>query len=81
MAAFVVPSDPDFNVNHVEQIKQSDYVIAEFVNGYYQNFLNNDKALMNSIQNVEKETNEKIEKAEVDEVTTDQMNELLALIK
>ena len=50
MAAFSVPAEPDFNVSHVEQVKQSDYVEASFVNGYYQTFLQNDRYLLNKVQ-------------------------------
>ena len=37
MAAFSVPAEPDFNVSHVEQVKQSDYVEASLVNGFFTN--------------------------------------------
>lgn len=49
MAAIVVPANPELNINHVEEIKQSDFVVYNFVNGYYLTFLSNDQYLNNRI--------------------------------
>lgn len=78
MAAFSVPAEPDFNVSHVEQVKQSDYVEASFVNGYYQTFLQNDRYLLNQVQNLNKSTDEKIKNAKPDEMTDIEMNAEIA---
>lgn len=78
MAAFSVPAEPDFNVSHVEQVKQSDYVEASFVNGYYQMFLQNDRYLLNQVQALDKSTDEKIKNAKPDEMTDIEMNAEIA---
>ena len=78
MAAFSIPAEPDFNVSHVEQVKQSDYVEASFVNGYFQTFLQNDRHLLNQIQNLNKSTDEKIKNAKPDEMTDIEMNAEIA---
>lgn len=78
MAVFSVPAEPDFNVSHVEQVKQSDYVEASFVNGYYQTFLQNDRYLLNQVQDLEKSTDEKIKNAKPDEMTDIEMNAEIA---
>lgn len=78
MAAFSVPAKPDFNVSHVEQVKQSDYVEASFVNGYYQTFLQNDRYLLNQVQDLEKSTDEKIKNAKPEEMTEAEMNAEIA---
>lgn len=78
MAAFSVPAEPDFNVSHVEQVKQSDYVEASFVNGYYQTFLQNDRYLLNQVQNLDKSMDEKIKNAKPDEMTDIEMNAEIA---
>lgn len=81
MAAFSIPSDPDFNVTHVEQVKESDYVLNTFVNGYFQTFLQNDRYLLNKFTSFGDEVETKIESAQVDGVTTDQMTVLLDMVK
>ena len=78
MAAFSVPAEPDFNVSHVEQVKQSDYVEASFVNGYYQTFLQNDRYLQNQVRNLDKSTDEKIKNAKPEEMTDIEMNAEIA---
>ena len=78
MAAFSVPAEPDFNVSHVEQVKQSDYVEASFVNGYYQTFLQNDRYLLNQVQNLDKSTDEKIKNTKPEEMTEAEMNAEIA---
>lgn len=80
MAAFSIPSDPDFNVTHVEQVKESDYVLNTFVNGYFQVFLQNDRYLLNKLQAIGDETDEKIDAAQVNGVTSDQMTTLLSMV-
>lgn len=69
MAVFSIPSDPDFNVSHVEQVKESDYVLNTFVNGYFQTFLQNDRYLLNQQQNLETSLEEKIAGAQPDPMT------------
>lgn len=81
MAAFSIPAQPDFNVTHVEQVKESDYVINTFVNGYFQTFLQNDRYLQNQIANVGSETDKKIEDAQVNGCTSQDITNLLAKFK
>lgn len=69
MAAFSIPSSPDFNVTHVEQVKESDYVLNTFVNGYFQTFLQNDRYLLNQAQTLETSLTEKIANNKPDEMT------------
>ncbi len=69
MAAFSIPSNPDFNVTHVEQVKESDYVLNTFVNGYFQTFLQNDRYLLNQSQTLETTLTEKIANNKPDEMT------------
>jgi hypothetical protein len=69
MAAFSIPSEPDFNVTHVEQVKESDYVLNTFVNGYFQTFLQNDRYLLNQNQALETSLDEKISNAQPDAMT------------
>lgn len=78
MAAFSVPAEPDFNVSHVEQVKQSDYVEASFVNGYYLTFLQNDRYLLNQVQNLDNSVDEKINNAKPVEMTEAEMNAEIA---
>lgn len=78
MAAFSVPAEPDFNVSHVEQVKQSDYVEASFVNGYYLTFLQNDRYLLNQVQNLDNSVDEKINNAKPEEMTETEMNAEIA---
>lgn len=81
MAAFSIPSDPDFNVTHVEEVKESDYVLNTFVNGYFQTFLQNDRYLLNKFTAFGDEVDEKIDSAQVDGITADQMTILLNMVK
>lgn len=69
MAAFSIPGEPDFNVTHVEQVKESDYVLNTFVNGYFQTFLQNDRYLLNQNQALETSLDEKISNAQPDAMT------------
>lgn len=69
MAAFSIPSNPDFNVSHVEQVKESDYVLNTFVNGYFQTFLQNDRYLLNQQQTLETSLKEEIAGAQPDPMT------------
>lgn len=80
MAAFSIPAEPDFNVTHVEQVKESDYVLNTFINGYFQTFLQNDRYLQNKITAFGDEVDEKIDAAQVDGVTSDQMTILLNMV-
>lgn len=81
MAAFSVPAQPDFNVSHVEQVKESDYVVNTFVNGYFLTFLQNDRYLMNQITAMGDETEKKIEEAQVSGCTSQDITNLLAKFK
>jgi len=47
MANFPIPTEPPFNVDNVPMIKESDFVVADFVNNYYLIFLYNMKYLQN----------------------------------
>lgn len=78
MAAFSVPAQPDFNVSHVEQVKESDFVLNTFVNGYYLTFLQNDRYLQNKITELGTSTDEKIKNASPDEITDEEMNAEIA---
>lgn len=78
MAAFSIPSDPDFNVSHVEQVKESDYVLNTFVNGYFQTFLQNDRYLLNQQQSLETSLEEKIAGAQPDPMTDTELQLELA---
>ena len=78
MAAFSIPASPDFNVTHVEQVKESDYVLNTFVNGYFQTFLQNDRYLQNTIQALETDLDEKIANAEPEKMTDTEMNTEIA---
>ncbi len=69
MAAFSIPSEPDFNVTHVEQVKESDYVLNTFVNGYFQTFLQNDRYLLNQNQALEESVATQIANNKPDEMT------------
>lgn len=69
MAAFSIPASPDFNVTNVEQVKESDYVLNTFVNGYFQTFLQNDRYLLNQQQSLETSLEKKIENAQPDAMT------------
>lgn len=69
MAAFSIPSSPDLNISHVEQVKESDYVLNTFVNGYFQTFLQNDRYLDNTIKALETATDDKIASAQPDLMT------------
>lgn len=80
MAAFSIPTDPDFNVSHVEQVKESDYVLNTFVNGYFQTFLQNDRYLLNKITSFGDEIDTKIDEAQINGVTSDQMTALIGMV-
>lgn len=69
MAAFSIPSEPDFNVTHVEQVKESDYVLNTFVNGYFQTFLQNDRYLLNQNQALEESVATQIANNKPEEMT------------
>ena len=53
MAYIPIPASPVLNVDHVTAIKRTDLVVAEFVNDYYQRFLENDAALDSRVVEVE----------------------------
>ena len=50
MAKFVIPSDPALNIQNVNEILETDPVLASFINGYFQQLLENDQALINLIE-------------------------------
>lgn len=50
MAKFVIPSDPALNIQNVNEILETDPVLASFINGYFQQLLENDQALKNLIE-------------------------------
>lgn len=50
MAKFVIPSDPALNIQNVNEILDTDPVLASFINGYFQQLLENDQALKNLIE-------------------------------
>ena len=50
MAKFVIPSDPALNIQNVNEILETDPVLASFINGYFQQLLENDQALKNLIK-------------------------------
>ena len=75
MAAFSIDSNPDLNTTHVEQVKESDFVIASFVNPYYQTFLQNDRALYNMINSMSKTMDDKISKAALTEVSATEIDD------
>ena len=50
MAKFVIPSDPALNIQNVNEILETDPVLASFINGYLQQLLENDQALKNLIE-------------------------------
>lgn len=79
MAVFTVSSSPTFNVTNVDQIVESDYVLASFVNAYYQIFLNNDQYLYNAIGELEDTIADTVEDALPEECTEDDIAELIAL--
>lgn len=49
MAHFPIPAEPTLNINSVNEVLETDPVIAAFINGYFQQFLENDQALKNMI--------------------------------
>lgn len=63
MPHFVIPAKPSLNVTTVNEILETDPVIAAFMNGYFQQFLENDQALKNMID-------EKPDKVELPKVAT-----------
>lgn len=46
---FTIPTDAALNISGVSKVQQTDPVIAEHINGYFQQFLENDQALKNMI--------------------------------
>lgn len=75
MAAFSIDSNPDLNITHVEQVKESDFVIASFVNAYYQTFLQNDRALYNMVNSMSKTMDDKISKAALAEASATEIDD------
>lgn len=53
MAVFTIPSEPNFNVTAVTKIEESNYILASFVNEYYQIFLDNDQYLFNQLRSAQ----------------------------
>ena len=49
MAHISVPADPVLNISQVNEVLETDPVLASFINGYIQIFLENDQALKNMI--------------------------------
>lgn len=49
MAHFVIIADPVLNIAQVNEVLETDPVIASFINSYFQIFLENDQALKNMI--------------------------------
>ena len=49
MAKFVIPSEPALNIQNVNEVLETDPVLASFINGYFQQLLENDQALKNLI--------------------------------
>lgn len=49
MSHFPIPAEPSLNINSVNEVLETDPVIAAFINGYFQQFLENDQALKNLI--------------------------------
>lgn len=50
MAKFVIPSEPALNIQNVNEVLETDPVLASFINGYFQQLLENDQALKNLIE-------------------------------
>ena len=44
-----VGENPELNIDKVRAVIETDPVIASFINGYFQQFLENDRALLNTI--------------------------------
>lgn len=61
MAHFPIPAKPALNITAVNEILETDPVLAAFINSYFQQFLENDQALKNLID----EKPDKITLAEV----------------
>lgn len=49
MARFVIPTDASLNIQGVNEVLETDPVLASFINSYLQQFLENDQALKNFI--------------------------------
>ncbi len=49
MSHIVVSSNPVLNISQVNEVLETDPVLASFINGYIQIFLENDQALKNMI--------------------------------
>lgn len=56
MAHISVPSNPVLNIAQVNEVLETDPVLASFINGYFQIFLENDQALKNMIDKKPDET-------------------------
>lgn len=46
---FTIPTDAVLNISAVNKVQETDPVIADHINGYFQQFLENDQALKNMI--------------------------------
>lgn len=46
---FTIPTDAALNISGVPKVQETDPVIADHINGYFQQFLENDQALKNMI--------------------------------
>lgn len=46
---FTIPTDAVLNISSVNKVQETDPVIADHINGYFQQFLENDQALKNMI--------------------------------
>ena len=46
---FTIPADAALNISGVNKVQETDPVIADHINGYFQQFLENDQALKNLI--------------------------------
>ena len=81
MAVFTISSSPTFNTTNVDQIVESDYVLASFVNAYYQIFLDNDQYLYDALGELEETISDTVEESLPEECTEDDIAELIALFE
>lgn len=56
MAHISVAAEPVLNIAQVDEVIETDPVIASFINKYFQTFLENDQALKNMIEKIKKST-------------------------
>ena len=49
MAHIIVAANPELNINGVNEVLETDPVLASFINVFFQQFLENDQALKNMI--------------------------------